>query len=664
MPNKKHNAVLQAKKLGLTWSGSAWIDKNGKAIAKSVKTSNGDTKLVKLTKEPTKISPKPTKTDGGSDTNQGKGVQFEWAIVHQALALSGDKSIADREKNKNLTSYDDDVGKKAVELVSMLPKNLLKTAKHSDELGISGNPEPKTDIVFGVNNEIKASVKLDGAVQLSSAQGEATAKMLSEIAKDSVKGEKLKILSGIIEEVNNLPTKLVDPANLEKLKKRNPKLAKQFLDEKGKLLDKFNWQIYNEKIGRKLQDKIVKFLENDDDFLEKLIEEGLTGSRIFKDNPDAVANHIISPSGMFKIDKNYIKSIKKGIKIRIRAKSRGGVTAPVMSIDLNPKKTIKEAEENPNIISRDEVKTNLENNFESIVNQTTDNLDFEMSGSIENTKPENLANPENQEESQPEAHYSDLSITKISKKLRKKLDLPKKQTNKKIKLTQTNTILFDKTPSIKESTQRKTYVFTFGRFNPPTKGHEKLINLVISKATEFNADYGIFPSVTQDFKRNPLPHNKKIKYMKLAFPKANIIDDKKLINPFFVMKYLSENGYTDIIMIVGEDRVREFREIANKYVNNSKKEGLKLKSMKIISAGERDPDSNDDVQSISASKMREFAKNNDLANFIKNSPSKLNTKFKLEIFNLLKKNLTEDLILEDFTFDLLTYKEEYENSFL
>ena len=110
--------------------------------------------------------------------------------------------------------------------------------------------------------------------------------------------------------------------------------------------------------------------------------------------------------------------------------------------------------------------------------------------------------------------------------------------------------------------QKKTVAFTFGRFNPPTTGHEKLIQKLATQGKPIM----VFPSHSQDAKKNPLPHARKIAYMKKMFPRyAKSIMTSKARNVFEIATELYKQNYSDIIMVVGSDRVREFDSLLKKY---------------------------------------------------------------------------------------------------
>ena len=163
--------------------------------------------------------------------------------------------------------------------------------------------------------------------------------------------------------------------------------------------------------------------------------------------------------------------------------------------------------------------------------------------------------------------------------------------------------------------------FAFGRFNPPTTGHEKLFDAV--KKISRGGLYRIYPTHTQDAKRNPLDFKTKVKYLRKMFPKhaRNIMADKGMRTSFNVISALYDQGFTQATMVVGEDRVIEFDKLLNKYNGVKGKHGFYQfeNGVKVVSAGARDPDA-DDLTGMSASKLRAAASENDLKTFSKGMP--------------------------------------------
>ena len=148
-------------------------------------------------------------------------------------------------------------------------------------------------------------------------------------------------------------------------------------------------------------------------------------------------------------------------------------------------------------------------------------------------------------------------------------------------------------------------VISFGRFNPPTIGHEKVIEKV--KSVSGSAPFRIYPSHSVG-EKDPLPHAKKIAYMRKMFPKykRNIIADKEAKTVIHIAQKLYAEGFTDVIMVAGSDRVKEFDTLLQRYNGKPDRKGkvaYKFNTIKVVNAGQRDPDA-EGVTGMSASKMR------------------------------------------------------------
>ena len=169
---------------------------------------------------------------------------------------------------------------------------------------------------------------------------------------------------------------------------------------------------------------------------------------------------------------------------------------------------------------------------------------------------------------------------------------------------------------------KETIVFTFGRFNPPTTGHEKLIKKVASVAG--SNPFRIYPSHTNNPKKDPLPHALKVAYMRKMFKKYgnSIIADKTAKTGIDIAVKLYDEGFKNLVMVVGSDRVQEFQKLLNQYNGvKGKRHGFyEFDSIKVVSAGERDPDA-EGVEGMSASKMRAAAADGDKDAFLTGLPS-------------------------------------------
>ena len=198
-------------------------------------------------------------------------------------------------------------------------------------------------------------------------------------------------------------------------------------------------------------------------------------------------------------------------------------------------------------------------------------------------------------------------------------------------------------------TERKgdTVVFTFGRFNPPTVGHEKLITAVQSVARTRGGDFFVYPSHSQDPKKNPLNQATKIKYMKKMFPKfkKNIIasSGKTALN---IAAELYKKKYTTLVMVVGSDRVDEFQRILDKYNGQDLAHGFyDFDQIYVVSAGERDPDA-EGVEGMSASKMRAAAVAGDFKSFRMGTPKALSDSDTKQLFNDIRKGMRLEVVKE------------------
>jgi len=187
----------------------------------------------------------------------------------------------------------------------------------------------------------------------------------------------------------------------------------------------------------------------------------------------------------------------------------------------------------------------------------------------------------------------------------------------------------------------KKVVMTFGRFQPPTIGHQKLIDKIVSYAHRIGAEGRVYTSKSYDSSKNPIPYTQKVKFLKKLFPHVNVVEHHAG-QMFPIIKSLIDEGFDDITMVVGDDRVVLMRTSIGKYVKKSDRPGFDPKkhfSIKwtVISAGARDPDATG-VVGASGTKVREFAAKGDFKSFIANVPTK-NVMLAKTIFNTLKQNM-------------------------
>lgn len=164
----------------------------------------------------------------------------------------------------------------------------------------------------------------------------------------------------------------------------------------------------------------------------------------------------------------------------------------------------------------------------------------------------------------------------------------------------------------------KGVVFTFGRFNPPTTGHAKLVTK-LKKESSGGYQPMLFSSHSNDKQKNPLDHKVKVRYLKKFF--GRIVADVQARTVFDIANELHRQGFSRVKMVVGSDRIKEFEMLLNKYNGVKARHGYyKFEDIQIVSAGERDPDA-DDLSGMSASKLRALAEIGDFKAFAQGVPS-------------------------------------------
>ena len=181
---------------------------------------------------------------------------------------------------------------------------------------------------------------------------------------------------------------------------------------------------------------------------------------------------------------------------------------------------------------------------------------------------------------------------------------------------------------------KKHVAFAFGRFNPPTVGHKKLIDTVVDASD--GGDFYIFTSQSQDPDKNPLDYQTKVNFLKKLFPdiQDKIVYDVSIKNVLQAADKLKANGYTDATFVCGSDRVPEFTKLLNAW--NGMDKTPRFGVLNIISSGERE-DGVEVVGGVSASMAREFVKNNDFDSFKGTVPN--NPQLAKELFDAVKQGM-------------------------
>ena len=243
------------------------------------------------------------------------------------------------------------------------------------------------------------------------------------------------------------------------------------------------------------------------------------------------------------------------------------------------------------------------------------------------------------------AKTEDGKLKFLDKKDQKKDDSPAKSQSKTQDKSQTQ-----KTKATPQETKPKksgegevtdqgvadgdTLTVAFGRFNPPTVGHGKLLSA--AKKASQGGELKIYPSRTQDPKKNPLDPDMKISYMKKMFPdfEENIVNDDEMKSIFNVLTTAGEQGYANVNIIVGSDRQSEFENLATKYNG----ELYDFDQIRVISAGVRDADA-EGVEGMSASKMRKAVADDDFESFRKGTPKDLDDGDTRALFDAVRQGM-------------------------
>jgi len=182
-----------------------------------------------------------------------------------------------------------------------------------------------------------------------------------------------------------------------------------------------------------------------------------------------------------------------------------------------------------------------------------------------------------------------------------------------------------------------TLVIAFGRFNPPTVGHQQLIDTASMVAMEDGADYIVAPSRSQDKNKNPLDPDTKISFMRMMFPdhSERIVNDPNFKTIFDVLKKAHNDGYTNIKVVCGSDRIKEFERLSNEY--NGKL--YQFDMIDIIPSGDIDPDGNKSIEGLSSSRLRLAAVEGDFITFRSGLPAEVKNKEALKLFDFVRQGM-------------------------
>ena len=205
-----------------------------------------------------------------------------------------------------------------------------------------------------------------------------------------------------------------------------------------------------------------------------------------------------------------------------------------------------------------------------------------------------------------------------------------------------------------------TLTIAFGRFNPPTAGHQQLMDTAAAASQADGGDYLICPSRSQDNKKNPLDADTKISYMRQMFPahSERIMNDSANNTIFDVLKKAHNDGYTNVRIVSGSDRVKEFEKLSNNYNGQL----YAFDAIEVVSAGDEDPDSKS-VEGMSSSRMRLAAAEGDFRKFREGLPLDMKRKSAQELFDSVRASMgiNENWNLWEIApkFDYQTLRENY-----
>jgi len=181
-----------------------------------------------------------------------------------------------------------------------------------------------------------------------------------------------------------------------------------------------------------------------------------------------------------------------------------------------------------------------------------------------------------------------------------------------------------------------TLTLAFGRFNPPHAGHQQLMDIAAQSAEAEESDYIIVPSRSQDEKKNPLDADTKVSVMRQMFPQHSerIVNDGANRTIFDVLKKAHNDGYTNVRIVAGQDRVKEFDKLSQNYNGQL----YQFDNMEVVSSGDRDPDA-EGMEGLSSSRMRLAAAEGDFKTFRAGLPEGVPRKSALELFDTVRQSM-------------------------
>jgi len=236
-------------------------------------------------------------------------------------------------------------------------------------------------------------------------------------------------------------------------------------------------------------------------------------------------------------------------------------------------------------------------------------------------------------QTEKEKNISDPNFVDPKLQQKEPVDLEKQQQQQQQQQVQSPDLAAGPPPVPKT---KGTLTLAFGRFNPPHAGHQQLMDIAAAAAQEEESDYIIVPSRSQDTKKNPLDADTKVSIMRQMFPQHSerIVNDGANRTIFDVLKKAHNDGYTNVRIVAGQDRVKEFDKLSQNYNGQL----YQFDNMEVVSSGERDPDS-DGVEGLSSSRMRLAAAEGDFKTFRAGLPEGIPRKSAMALFDTVRQSM-------------------------
>jgi len=235
------------------------------------------------------------------------------------------------------------------------------------------------------------------------------------------------------------------------------------------------------------------------------------------------------------------------------------------------------------------------------------------------------------EQTEKEKNISDPNF--VDPKLQQQEPTPDQQQQQQQQQVQSPDLVAGPPPVPKS---KGTLTLAFGRFNPPHAGHQQLMDIAAQSAEAEESDYIIVPSRSQDAKKNPLDADTKVSMMRQLFPQHSerIVNDGANRTIFDVLKKAHNDGYTNVRIVAGQDRVKEFDKLSQNYNGQL----YQFDNMEVVSSGDRDPDA-EGMEGLSSSRMRLAAMEGDFKTFRAGLPEDTPRKSAMLLFDTVRQSM-------------------------